>query len=248
MIDKKGERIMNNLEQDYFIFNYLEGNLGESEHDLCEELIDTDIDFKNKVEQMKSSYFLKSQPTGILPNKQNLIPKKIWPYWLTGIVVLTFAFYHHSSINTLLLRTEQLEQKLEQSQHNKLINILPLVDHHINVQQPKEVIIKSTPSSTSSNKQPVKQPNLRIITIPITSLIDQPDSSIIGTEKPDSITIQVVKSVKTLNNIDTIADIYKDTNQIIDQTEEDEPQKKKKKFRLYKIKEMFDRQTMIPIE
>jgi len=100
---------MNNIDRENFIFNYLEGNLNTSEHELCEELINTDPAFKEEVEAWKPSFYQKNQPTLAFPIGKSLIPKSTAKYWwITGtIAAITFICFQYHKLN---IRTEKLER------------------------------------------------------------------------------------------------------------------------------------------
>lgn len=241
---------MDNIDQEYFIFNYLEGNLSKSEHELCEELIELDTDFKTKVDQSRSSYFLKNRPIEVLRNKQKFTPKRTWPYWITGAIVLAFSIYHYSSINTLLIKTEQLEQELEQSQlqEYKPVEQVLISDKELDIEQPKATSLNQPSSPIKKLKSIIKYHEQNSFPNNPTPLVKEIDStSLVSIEEIDTIKLETIDSVNKIDPPDTLSLITKDTVPELVESK-DSKKKKKKKNKMNGVKTLYKHQTVVPME
>jgi hypothetical protein len=108
---------MNNLEKDKFIFDYLEGNLNESQKGLFEELVANDKEFGKEVEMWKSSFYNKDAPVYHFPAKKMLAPQMTWlKYFFLGSAVTVLGVLAYQKIQTSQ-KNEELTQQITQLKH-----------------------------------------------------------------------------------------------------------------------------------
>jgi len=242
---------MNKMDQDNFIFNYLEGNLTDSEKSLCEELIQTDADFKSQVKLWESSYYNKDQEPLTLTSKAQLAPKSMFKYWVLTVAAIfsTVLVYQYISLDE---RTKKLEDKIDEIEASKVVST-PL-------NASVESVVKTEDDKLPIVKKPEQIKQRENIDASVESFIEQKleDDNLVGidtivitdsvTKNTGEITIALEEDTVTTIKTDTITNDYKKEEEII-VAKTIKPVEEKKKVKRWKnFKSLMKNQRVIIME
>jgi hypothetical protein len=233
---------MNKLQQDEFIFNYLEGNLNNSQKELFEEILTTDYSFKADFELWKKTYELKNTSKDKFSNKAILEPKRALYkyYFVSSLIALTalsyLAFKNFENKNTTSI---QYKTKLIYSNNS----ITPPMEHKnlispIIKEKPTAIHSKNKNTAELSSKDSTQDLQLNFIKTPtllsITPKIQNNDSINIENKEIISLTPTINKDTSTLTKIQKEKEVKKNKNSF--------------KKQLNKVKYSFKNQVVIPAE